>query len=120
MVDATGKPILGQPVAWTWLSRVSSSDLLKTKSSTTNASGVAKATVVLACAPGTRRIRATADAVSGTAVLNLTGAGLPNTSTLPADSRDPSGTSTLGTLLAVLAIAAAGLLAVRRLDLRRR
>ena len=115
VLDADGKPIAGQPVAWSWVSRVSASDVIKSSPTTTNASGVASTNVFLACVPGSRRIRATADAVSGSAVLNVTAAGLPNTSTLPGETPAPQGLPIIGTLLAVLAIAAGGGLTLRRI-----
>jgi hypothetical protein len=112
VLDATGKPIAGQPVAWSWVSRVSRNDSISKTPTTTNASGVAKTTVKLACVPGSRVLRATADAVKGQAVLNVTAGGLPRTSTLAAGVPGSS-ESILGTLLAVLALVAGGGLAVR-------
>ena len=84
VLDAAGKPIAGQPVKWTWKSRVSTGDKILDAKSTTNSNGVAKTTVKLACVPGSRVIRAQADNARGTAVLNLTAGGLP-------EHVDPSG-----------------------------
>jgi hypothetical protein len=118
VVDASGKRIAGQPVNWTFLSTPSTQDRIVDKSTVTLSNGVATATVVLACVPGSRRIRAAADAVFGTAVLNVTAAGLPNTSTLPTGApRSPD--SPLGTLLAVLALALGGAFVVRQLAVSR-
>ena len=118
IVDAEGSPISGQPVAWAFTTKVSSADKFGSTGAFTNASGVARAYVILACVPGSRRVRATADGVSGSVVLNVTAAGLPNTSTLPVGgSTDPS---ILGTLLAALALAAAGSLTLRQRILGRR
>jgi hypothetical protein len=111
--DAQGKAIEGQPVAWSWVSRVTSADKINDTSSTTNANGVAKTTVKLACVPGSRVLRATADSVQGRSTLNVTAAGLPRTSTLAMGMPAPAGQSPLGTLFAVLALAAGGGLVLR-------
>jgi len=120
VVDAAGKPIAGQPVAWKFASTPSTADKFGSTAAVTNSSGVARAFVILACVPGSRRIRVTADAVSGSAVLNVTAAGLPNTSTLPTGAPGSTDLSTLGTLLAALALAAAGSLVLRQRVLARR
>lgn len=119
VVDAAGKLIAGQPVAWAFTSTPSTADKINTTPTTTNASGVATTTVVLACVAGSRTIRATADAVSASAVLSVTAAGLPNTSTLPGET-PAQNLPLIGTLLAVLAMAAGGVLALRRISFSRR
>jgi len=119
VVDASGKLIAGQPVAWAFTSTPSTADKINTTPTTTNASGVATTTVVLACVAGSRTIRATADAVSAAAVLSVTAAGLPNTSTLPGET-PAQNLPVIGTLLAVLAMAAGGVLALRRISFSRR
>jgi len=119
VVDAAGKLIAGQPVAWAFTSTPSTADKINTTPTTTNASGVATTTVVLACVAGSRTIRATADAISASAVLSVTAAGLPNTSTLPGET-PAQNLPVIGTLLAVLAMAAGGVLALRRISLSRR
>jgi len=119
VVDAAGKLIAGQPVAWAFTSTPSTADKINTTPTTTNASGVATTTVVLACVAGSRTIRATADAVSAGAVLSVTAAGLPNTSTLPGET-PAQNLPVIGTLLAVLAMAAGGVLALRRISFSRR
>jgi hypothetical protein len=119
VVDAAGKLIAGQPVAWVFTSTPSSADKINTTPTTTNASGVATTTVVLACVAGSRTIRATADAISTGAVLSVTAAGLPNTSTLPGET-PAQNLPVIGTLLAVLAMAAGGVLALRRISFSRR
>src|SRR5450759_662374 len=86
VVDAAGKLIAGQPVAWSFTSTPSTADKINTTPTTTNASGVATTTVVLACVAGNRTITATADGVSAGAVLSVTATGLPNTSTLPGET----------------------------------
>ena len=129
--DAKGKPISGQPVAWSWVSRVTSGDKILVLKSITNSKGVAKTTVKLACVPGSRVIRATADGVRGQAVLNVTAAGLPRTDTGTGTGPGSGGPSSLpststlapvapgnadpvlGTLLALLALAAGGVLVLR-------
>lgn len=119
ILDAAAKPIEGQPVTWKFTSTPSSADKIKTVHTVTNAQGVAHTTVVLACVPGSRRIRATADDVYGSAVLNVTAAGLPNTSTLPGRAPAPQDLPAFGVLLAVLALAAGGGLTLRRIALSR-
>ena len=118
VLDAKGKPISGQPVAWSWVSRVSHNDKINKTSTTTNSKGIATTTVKLACVPGSRVLRATADGVRGQAVLNVTAAGLPRTSTLVAGMPSPSDPF-LGTLLAVLALAGGAGLALRGARARR-
>ena len=119
VLDAAGKPIAGQPVTWSWKSRVSGKDKILVKTSTTNSNGVAKTTVVLACVPGSRVLWAKADNVRGSAVLNLTAGGLPNTSTLPVEPAVPSQLPPIGALLAVLALATGGGLVAHRVRVRR-
>lgn len=118
ILDAAGKPIAGQPVSWAWVPRVARGDVIKSTPTTTNANGVATTTVVIACVPGSRVLRATADAAKGQAILNMTAGGLPRTSTLAAGipvTPDPL----LGTLLAVLALMAGGGLVLRGAVTRR-
>ncbi len=119
VVDAKGKPISGQPVFWSFTSTPSSHDQILKSPTTTDSKGVAKTTVILACVPGSRHVRAKADAVFSSAVLGVTAAGLPNTSTLPGETPAPQNLPLIGTLLAVLAMAAGGVLAVRRIALSR-
>ena len=135
VVTATGEAITGKPVEWSFASTMSTSDKIKTSSTTTNASGVARTTVVLACVPGSRQIRAVADAASASAVLSVPAAGavlgvtsggpgvtsgsLPNTSTLPGETPAPQDLPVIGTLLAMLTMAAGGGLILRRISLSR-
>ena len=119
IVDSTGAPISGQAVAWSFTSTPSSADKINKTPTTTDASGVATTTVVLACVAGTRHLGAVAGAVRASAVLGVTGAGLPNTSTMPGETPAP-GSPLIGTLLAVLAMAAGGVLALRRIAFSRR
>ena len=120
VVNAAGKLIAGQPVAWAFTSTPSTADKINTTTTTTttNASGVATATVVLVCVAGNRTITATAGGVSAGAVLGVTAAGLPNTSTLPGET-PAQNLPVIGTLLAVLAMAAGGVLALRRISFSR-
>jgi hypothetical protein len=120
VVDAKGKRIAGQPVTWKFQSTPTSKDKIRATRTYTNSRGVARTFVVLACVPGSRVIRAQADAVYGRAVLNVTAAGLPNTSTLPAGTPAPAQLPVLGTLLALLALAVGGGLAVRGVVVSRR
>ncbi len=116
--DKNGKRIAGQPVAWSWKSRVTKSDRINKTPTTTNSSGVAKTTVNIACVPGSRVLRARADGVVGTITLNITTASLPRTSTLAGTM--PTRTEPfLGTLLALLALAGGGGLVLRGVLARR-
>ena len=119
IVDATGALISGHSVDWSFESSPSSLDTINETPTTTDASGVATTTVVLACVAGDREIRAGADNISASAVLGVTAAGLPNTSTLPVQAPASQDLSLVGTLLAVLAMAAGGALTFRRISLRR-
>lgn len=117
IVDSAGKPISGQPVDWSFTSSPSAADKINKTPTTTDADGIATTTVVLACVAGNRSLRAVADAVSASAVLGVTAAGLPNTSTVPGETPAPG--LPIATLLAVLAMAAGGVLALRRISLSR-
>ena len=119
IVDASGKPIAGQPVDWSFTSSPSSADKINRTPTNTNADGVATTTVVLACVAGNRHLHAVADAVSASAVLGVTAAGLPNTSTLPGET-PAQGPPLVGMLLAVLAMAVGGAFALRQISLSRR
>lgn len=101
VVDATSKPIEGQPVDWSFTSTPSSKDKINSTPTTTNASGVATTTVTLACVAGNRTVTATADEITGSAVLSITAAGLPDTSTTPDGA--PAGDLPIATILALLA-----------------
>ena len=119
LVDSAGAPIAGQAVDWSFTSTPSADDVVNSSPTTTNANGVATTTVVLACVAGSRHLRAVAGAVSASAVLGVTAAGLPNTSTLPGQAPGPQDLSLVGMLLAVLAIAAGGALTWRQISLGR-
>ena len=118
IVDSAGKPIEGQPVAWTSGSTPSSADQINSTPTTTDANGVATTTVTLACVAGNRQIRATADDVSGGAVLGVTASGLPRASTVPDGA--PTGTPPIVPLIAVLAVLVGAGILVRRLVLNPR
>lgn len=117
ILDADGAPVAGRSVDWSLVTTPSASDKINKTPTTTNASGVATTTLTLAAVEGTRRIRATAgegteNEVSATAVIDLTcGEVLPNTSTLPAETRG----SDTAVLLAALAFVVGIALALRRL-----
>lgn len=105
-------PIEGQSVAWTFTSSPSSKDKINSTPTTTNASGVATTTVTLACVAGNRTVTATADDISAGAVLSITSAGLPGTSTMPDGS--PANSLPIPMILALLAVLAGGGIIVRR------
>ena len=111
ILDAAGAPISGQSVAWSFVTSPSASDSIDRTPTTTNASGVATTTVTLANVSGTREIRATAGDISASAVLGPECGGLPNTSTLPAETT--GGAPLAGLLLVALLGAVAGTLALR-------
>ena len=136
VLDSQGKPISGQRVAWGFTGTAVAGDSISPGSSTTNSTGVAQATVKLACTPDTRTLRATADQVSGTAVLTplLSGVlgttglpglpGLPQTSTAPPTAQDassvPPGVLLVAGLLMAVMAAGSVAVAVRRVGLVRR
>ncbi len=117
-VDASGKPLGGQSVAWSFKASPSNADRINQTPSVTNSKGVATTTVTLGLVSGTRKIGATSGSVSAAAVLNPscggTGGVLPNTSTLPGET--PGSTPFAWTLLLVaFTVAAGGWLTLRRL-----
>lgn len=112
VLDAEGSPIEGQPVDWSFSSSPSSADTINSTPTITNASGVATTTVTLACVAGNRTVTATADGFSAGAVLGITSAGLPRTSTSLDGS--PVGNLPIATILALLAVLAGGVIMVRR------
>ncbi len=132
VLDTAGQAIPGQMVEWTLTSTPSSADAISPSSSTTDASGVATTSLTLSCIPGNRQLRATADQVSGTAVIALPqggtlgstggpgqgGNGLPNTTTAPADAAPGPGLFLV--LLAILAVLVGAGVTVRRLAAARR
>ena len=108
----TGALIEGQPVAWSFHSgNVAGDTIIAT--STTNANGVAKTTVTFACSPHTVVIWAVADEISGTTTIAVSGEGLPRTDTAPT-------TSSIGLLVAGLAVLLGAGMMLRRLALARR
>jgi hypothetical protein len=120
VLDATGAPVVGQSVAWAFVTSPSASDVISPTPTITDSSGKATTSVTFAPVSGNREIRATAGSISASVVLSpLSPAecgsvesaqgtpapeGLPSTSTLPAES---SG----GTPIAALFLAAVGALA---------
>lgn len=117
VLDASSNPIADQPVDWTFTSSVTG-DVINATPTTTNASGVATTTVTLACVAGNRTVTATADAITANAVLGITSAGLPRTSTVQDGS--PFGTLPMATLFALLAVLVGGGIILRRLAFRPR
>jgi len=119
IVDATGTPISGDSVVWSFVTAPSTSDRINQARTVTNSHGVATTTVKLAPVSGTRRIRATAGDVSASAVLSPACGGLPRTSTLPTETAPGQAAPLLAMLLA-LAFATGGGLILRRLASTRR
>lgn len=91
ILDAEGRPVAGESVAWSWAKSPSSADRIEKTPTVTNADGVATTTVALANVTGTREIRATAGDVRASAVLNAACGGLPITSTDPATGGPATG-----------------------------
>jgi len=118
VLDATGAPVVGQSVAWSFVTVQSTRDKINSTPTITNSHGVTTTTVTLASVRGVRRIRATAGKVSGSVVLNPSyegcGGVLPSTSTLPADTA-PGQVTPLLALLFALAFVTGGGLTLRRL-----
>ena len=71
VLDQDGAPIKLLAIAWSFTSSPSSEDEIKVTSGKTNGQGVANAIVRLACVPGDRTITATADGISGSAVVHV-------------------------------------------------
>jgi hypothetical protein len=117
LLDVNGVPFSGEPVTWAITSTPSSSDRVNDTSTTTNASGVTTTTVTLACVAGNRTVTATSDQLSAGAVLSLTSAGLPRTSTITGDA---SSDVPIGTIVALLAVLAGAGIITRRIVTRPR
>ncbi len=97
--EASGSPIAGQPVAWSFSSGAITGDRIISTSTTTDSTGMTTTHVVMACSAHTASVLAAADNVSGTVMITTTGKGLPRT-----DVAVGSGTSGLAVALAALAV----------------
>lgn len=115
LIATDSTPFTGESVDWTFSSSPSSGDTINSTPTITNSSGVATTTVTLACVVGNRTITATNGEVSAGAVLAITSAGLPRTSTVPDGS--PLGNLPIATLLALFAVLAGGVIIIRRFAL---
>ena len=105
VVDAAGTPVDNQTVVWTFGAGKLAGDTIVTPTTTTNASGVATATVKLACIVGNRTIVAADPPSSGQVVLGITAVGLPPTGTVePTTPVWAYGLAALGVLLAALIV----------------
>jgi hypothetical protein len=111
-LETGGAPIEGQPIDWAFTSSPSNQDRINSTPTITNASGVASTTVTLACVVGDRTVTATGDAVNASAVLGVTSAGLPGTST--GIDVGPLGKLPLATIAAILAVLAGSGIILRR------
>ncbi len=115
VLDVNGKPFDNTPVTWSFASGTAKpGDKISPTTSTTNASGVATTTVTLACVAGSRTVNATSGTFVGGAVLGITSAGLPNTSTSV-----PAGTPAWEFAIAALAVLAGLALVTRQAFVRR-
>ena len=126
VLDATGAPVVGQSVAWAFVTSPSASDKISPTPTITDSKGKATTTVTFAPVSGTREIRATAGSVSASAFIKAVSPetcgsvssaqgtpapeGLPSTSTLPAES---SGGTPIAALFLAAICALAGALALR-------
>ena len=115
VLDANGNPIDNTTVTWSFKSGAQTGDTISPTTSMTNASGVATTTVTLACVAGSRTVDAKSGTSVGGAVLGITSAGLPPTSTVPA----PAGTPTWEFAIAALAVLAGLALVTRQVVVRR-
>jgi hypothetical protein len=95
--DVDGNAIAGQPVTWAFVDGNVAGDTILDTTTTTNGNGVATTQAQFACSARSVTISAVADDVSGTAVVALSGDGLPGTGTAP-------GTSLPGIALAAFAV----------------
>lgn len=114
LIQETGGGLIeGQSVAWAWVSGNVTGDTILTATSITNASGVATTRVQFACSPHGVVLGATADDVTGTTNIAVSGEGLPRTDIAPTPS-------SLGMLLAALAVLVGSGMILRRFALARR
>lgn len=111
VLDAGASAIAGQTVTWNIVSPTAATNTVNPTTSITNTSGEATTTVRFSCDDGNRTVSATAGTITGGAVLGITSAGLPRTST-PGGS--PLDSLPIATLLALLAVLAGGGIMLRR------
>jgi hypothetical protein len=105
VLDAAGTPVDNQTVVWTFGVGKLAGDTIVTPTTTTNASGVATATVKLACVVGNRTIVAADAPSAGQVVLGITAVGLPPTGTVePTTPLWAYGLAALGVLLAAFIV----------------
>ena len=113
VLDANGQPIADAEATWTLTTVVSSKDAVVDPTSITDANGVATNQVYLDCVAGEREVEARVGDAFGGAVLGITSAGLPNTSTPPAQ------TPMWALALATAAVMLGGILGLRTIVARR-
>jgi hypothetical protein len=117
VLDNDGKPVAGMDVAWAFKKGTEQAgDKIDPLTSTTDAQGVARTTVTLACIAGDRGVTASPGDAVGGAVLGVTSPGLPNTSTLPPDKAPVP--ASLPAIASVLALFGGLLLALRKAGAR--
>ena len=122
VLDADGAPVADASVAWSFVTKQSSSDTIDTTPTVTNAQGVATTTVTLGAVGGERQIRATTTVgdsgasgeVSASGVVDQSCGGLPRTSTLSPETPQ-GGVPLAAVLVLVLGFAVGGGLMLRRL-----
>ena len=114
LVQETGGALIeGQPVDWAFASGNVTGDTIGTTPTTTNASGIATTTATFACSPHGVVLSATADQITGTVAVDVSGEALPRTDTAPA-------TAFPAMLLAALAVVLGSGMILRRLATDRR
>ena len=86
LVDVNGVVVDARDVVWSFESGNVTGDTIVDASTTTNANGITTTQVRFACSPHSVVLAATADAVTGTVVIAVSGAGLPRTDTAPGSS----------------------------------
>ena len=127
VLDADGAPVADASIAWSFVTKQSSSDKINTTPTVTNSKGVATTTVTLGAVSGERTIRVTTTVgetgatseVSASGVVDQSCGGLPRTDTVSPGT--PQGGAPLAALVVIaLAFAVGGGLTLRRLALTNR
>ena len=109
--DVDGNLIADQPVIWGFISGNGAGDKFSPATGTTNHNGIATTYVTFGCGPAHSAVLgATADAASGTVVVQSNGKSLPRTDTDP-------GNPGLSTLLAALAVVGGSGAILRRMSM---
>lgn len=111
--DATGAPIPGQEVVFSFAQKADEADSIAPLSATTDQNGKAVSGLSLADVPGTRIIKADAGEFEATLTIECR-AGLPPTSTAPNEAPGMPLSTQIALVLAIAGVAGLGGLMLRR------